>query len=242
MGIQWLQRHSWAFDPAVWRMERAYGRTTPGWHPHMFVFACFAMIMILHAAAKVPLGLPILLLDCLTTYMAHGLLRRTYQQLYRMGRRGPTRARWWVELSAGACTLSMAGFVMSMTQVNGLIPLPAGVNALFEWVFLASRWTMIFFFVTGGVGISRGLLQGRPVRGRAIELVAPTFWFLVLMITLNLAPDAMIVPLIIGMAAIVVRYCVAFYFSQQADDPGNVQSSFAKNVQSSLGKDGYRGR
>lgn len=216
MGLQWLQRHTWAFDPAFWRLEQTYGRTTPGWQPHMFVFSCFAMIMILHSAAKIPLGLPILLLDCLTTYMAHGLIRRTVQQLYRMGRRGPTRARWWVELSAGVLTLSMTGFVMSTAQINGLIPMPARVNVLFEWVFLGSRWLMTVFLITGAVGVFVGLLQNRPVHGRAIELVAPALWFSVLMIAIDLVSDAMLAPLIIGVTAIIMLYCVAFYFSQQA--------------------------
>ena len=226
MLYQWLKRRAWIFDFGIHTLKSETGQTLPGWGPQMFVFSMFACTVMLWCSLKLPLAWPFALLDIAATIFTHQLLKRSAKQLYRMGWKGFSRPRWWVELSAAFCTATMGLFVTSLSQVNPVFAAPGLVNAIAELCFELALITGWGFLLTAAVGMLLGQILDRPVRGRAIELVAPTFWFVFLMRVIDRAPDAWIEPIILGLAMIAVTAALT-YFHYERDNESDVDDASA---------------
>ena len=129
-------------------------------------------------------------------------------------------------MSAAFCTATMGLFVTSLSQVNPVFAAPGLVNAIAQVCFELASITGWGFLLTAAVGMLLGQILDRPVRGRAIELVAPTFWFMFFMRVIDRAPDAWIEPIILGLAMIAVTAALT-YFHYERDNKSDVDDASA---------------
>ncbi|NLS98009.1 MAG: hypothetical protein GXX96_38225 [Planctomycetaceae bacterium] len=162
-------RSFWVFDMGL-RREKA--GLPPGWVPHMLVFSAlgvaFPFIFFFAVFVGIPMGWILVAIGCIDFFAAKYVLGGSIPRIKRMGLFGPTRARWWIEMAAVAWTLcmSLAVFALAQMQLFG----PAATGA---WNFL-----LLFVSMTM-IGYTLGLLQGKRIRGRAVELVNWFFWWVV---------------------------------------------------------------
>lgn len=167
--MQRLKRFLWIFDMGL-RREKA--GLPPGWAPHMLVFSAlgvaFPFIFFFAVFVGIPMGWVLVAIGCVDFFAAKYVLGGSIPRIKRMGLFGPTLARWWIEMAAVAWTLcmSLAVFALAQMQLFG----PAATGA---WNFL------LLFVSTTVIGYTLGQLQGKRIRGRAVELVNWFFWWVV---------------------------------------------------------------
>lgn len=167
--MQRLKRFLWIFDMGL-RREKA--GLPPGWAPHMLVFSAlgvaFPFIFFFAVFVGIPMGWVLVAIGCIDFFAAKYVLGGSIPRIKRMGLFGPTLARWWIEMAAVAWTLcmSLAVFALAQMQLFG----PAAWGA---WYFL------LFFVAMSAIAYTLGLLQGKRIRGRAVELVNWFFWWVV---------------------------------------------------------------
>ena len=145
----------------------------------MTIFSLMGMGTCVWVFTGLPLGrlLPAMsVLDLLVTWH---FLRRSLPRIRRMGWTGPLRARWWIEVAALDWTLVCSGglFWLAHSLPNANLP-PWQVACV--W---AALWgglvAFVCFFAFALTGYAMGLIQGRAIRGRAVELVNFFFWTIV---------------------------------------------------------------
>ena len=169
-----LKRSLWIFDIGLRRMN---ADLPAGWMAHMGVFSTFALLLVAAVEFGLPMAWPLAVVGCLDLFAAHHFLRWSVPRICRLGPLGPIRARWWIEAAAFDLTLCVSLGVFGISRALPIVMEPA-------------KYLLFLFFVLAVVGFALGVVQGKRIRGRALELVAWFFWTPVVIVgAMLLIPD-----------------------------------------------------
>lgn len=182
-----LKRSLWIFDIGF-RWTKA--DLPAGWMPPMGVFSALALAIVVVSVFGLPKALSFALIGCIDLLATKRFVRQSVSRIRKLGVLGLLRARWWIEIAALDLTLAMSLAVFAVTHFLGGGALPAWQFAVVEAAYRSARYLFGFFLVLAAAGFALGLVQGRPIRGRALELVAWFFWAAVGIVTaLAVIPD-----------------------------------------------------
>lgn len=214
-------RWTWMFDIGHRRMERAFARAEetdrllppeklpnllrkrlmPGWMMGpLIVLGCCGAI----DACRVwfPVLLPIIGGYGLVALISVHYLCSGMKRIPQFGFSGPSRARWWLEVSGLAAMLCMASAVWGMSMPVPLEPL----NLLLSYAVVG---LFCLFFVSAIVGYLWGLAQRRRIRGYSLEMVNFFFWILLgsqLLVFLMSIPvvDNLLMPILVAFGVVLL--------------------------------------
>jgi len=116
------------------------------------------------------------LIGCIDLLATKHFVRQSVSRIRRLGVLGVLRARWWIEIAALDLTLAMSLAVFAVTHFLGGAAGPVWQFALIDAAYRSARYLFGLFLVLAAAGFALGLVQGRPIRGRTVELVAWFFW------------------------------------------------------------------
>ncbi len=168
-----LRRSLWIFDIGFRRMN---ADLPAGWMPPMGVFSALALAILVVSVFGLPKAGSFALIGCIDLLATKRFVRQSVSRIRKLGVVGAFRARWWIEIAALDLTLAMSLAVFAVTHFLGGGALPAWQFAVVEAVYRSARYLFGFFLVLAAAGFALGIVQGRPIRGRALELVAWFFW------------------------------------------------------------------
>jgi len=174
-----LKSSLWIFDVGFRRMN---ADAAPGWAPQMLIFGMLGLTMMATVEFGVPVAWPLTIIGTLDLLVTQHFVRRSVRRIWRLGWLGPTRARWWIELSALNWTLCMSGGVCALTHGKAAAALPAWQQAFVAFAMHCTTGLFFSFFALTILGFAIGLLQGKRIRGRSLELVNWFFWSIVMIV------------------------------------------------------------
>ena len=169
----------WVFDIGFRRMN---ANLAPGWTAHMFVFSMLALAMIASFEVGMPMAWPLPVIGAIDLLATQYFVRRSLRQIRKLGLLGPTRARWWIEVAALDWTFCISTGLFAVTHVNPAAVLPGWQNALITVGLDCAEYLFFAFLVLTPVGFFVGLIQGKRIRGRSLELVNWFFWSIVVIL------------------------------------------------------------
>lgn len=219
-----LKHTRWIFDIGLRRMSND---GSPGWGAQMLVFSLLALAMMAWLEIGIGVAWGVCLISTLDVILTQHFVRRAIRQIRRLGVFGPTRARWWIELSALVWTLCFSCEVFFLAQASGLAlqPWPALV---LDVVMACGKFLFFAFLVLTVVSFLLGLVQGKRIRGRSLELVSYFFWTIVVIgAAIFCIPDNpdlgnVIAPIcaVLGIAALVIASLTAAWqaMTKSTDD------------------------
>jgi hypothetical protein len=211
----WLTRSTWVFDIGLRRMNE---ERPPGWAVLMGVFSGLALALMTAANFRLPFGLVFSVAAAVGLLIAERFSHWPVRQIWRLGLRGPTRARWWVELAALTWTLCFCGGLFWLAHGIGAAALPGVIELIVSAVATGTKYLFAAFFGFALAGYVLGALQQKRLRGRSVELVNWFFWTIVgsqllAAIPWDFGPVAWVAPVlaIVGVAAGCVAAILAAY-------------------------------
>lgn len=175
--MQRLKASLWIFDIGFRRMN---ADLPPGWAAEMGVFSALALAMIAAFELRVPIVWPLALIGAVDLVAVQHFVRGASRRIRMLGIPGPTRARWWIEAAALSWTLCMGCGVLAVTHGHHAAPLPAWQGALLAVAWNCAGYMFVAFLVLTIVGFLLGMIQGKRIRGRSLELVSWFFWSIVI--------------------------------------------------------------
>jgi hypothetical protein len=219
--MQRLKRSLWIFDIGLRRMN---DDVPAGWMVHMGVFSTFALLLLAAVEFGLPMMWPLAIVGCLDLLATHHFLRWSLPRIGRLGPLGPTRARWWIEAAALDWTLCVSIGVFGITRA-------------FPAVLAPAKYLLFLFFALAGIGFALGLVQGKRIRGRALELVAWFFWTtVVILAAMALVPDNPVLtdwvaPVLAVLSAVVLVAAGIVALRNQKDAPSDARGVRLVKVQ-----------
>ena len=174
-----LKTSLWIFDIGFRRMN---AQLAPGWAAQMLVFGMLGLIMIAAVEFGLPMAWPLTIIGTIDLVATQHFVRGSLRRIRRLGIRGPTRARWWIEVAALDWTLCISGGVFAFTHGNPAAALPAWQQAFVAFALGCAAHLFFPFLALAVVGFLLGFVQGRRIRGRSLELVTWFFWWIVVIV------------------------------------------------------------
>lgn len=182
-----LKRSLWIFDIGFRRMN---ADLPAGWMPPMGVFSALTLAVLVVSVFGLPKAISFALIGCVDLLATKRFVRQSVSRIRKLGVLGVLRARWWIEMAALDLTLAMSLAVFAVTHFLDGAARPAWQFALVGAAYRSARYLFGFFLALAAAVFALGLVQGRPIRGRALELVAWFFWAAVGIVTaLAVIPD-----------------------------------------------------
>jgi hypothetical protein len=173
----------WQFRTSLWIFDIGFRRMNaerpPGWASQMMVFSSLALTMMAAVEFGASTVWPLALIGAVDLVATQHFVRGASHRIWMLGMLGPTRARWWIEAAALSWTLCMSCGVFGITQGN-----LGGPQLAWQGAFLAVardcvEGLFVAFIASTVVGFLLGVVQGKRIRGRSLELVCWFFWSIV---------------------------------------------------------------
>jgi hypothetical protein len=199
-----MRRSLWIFDVGQRQMQN---REMAGWMPYMGIFSGLALFVMLTVRVRVGMDWALAVASVIDLLVAQHFVRRFGRRLRRLGLFGATRARWWIELAALDLTLCFSSGLFSLAHRNGQV-LPAWQQVMVDGASQTMELLSYPFLGFTIVAYMLGLLQGRRMSGRSLELVNFFFWLYVIDKGIDNLPQdasfAVIAAIAIGVIAVVM--------------------------------------
>jgi len=169
---RWLKNSLWIVDCGVRRMNEDH---LPGWGIPMFLFSLLGIGIFASLAVGLQIDLIFAIITPLDLIVTTHVLNVHVRRLYRMGVRGPSRARWWFELAAADFTLCMSCGTFALGHGRNVAMAPWQETVLQVCAETAYQLAVPFYLLTL-TGFVLGLIQQRRLRGQSLELASGFFW------------------------------------------------------------------
>lgn len=169
-----LKRPLWIFDIGG---RRDGTDVEAGWYGPVKIFFPLAFLLPIAEVLGLPQHWPLLVVGCLDLLATKHFAGRSVLRIRRMGLLGPTRARWWIEAAALVWILCMSVGVFAVERGQAaFVQRNRGLFSVFEVAMWTTGVLIALFYAMTITGYGVGLVQRKPIRGRAVELVNFFFW------------------------------------------------------------------